>query len=468
MMTAQTRDLHIAPIRDASRRLVRELGFMKSTLAGTALPPSAVHALVEIGARGSLTSAELCGVLALEKSSVSRMVRKLVEDGELVEGSSDRDGRAKPLSLTAKGEATLAAIDRFAQDQVIAALVRLGPGARRSVLDGLAVYAGALEASRLGKAMPTPPGPTPPGPVSAGAASARDAPAAAVMPVERRTGSAQIGSAARPAIDEADMAALAGGPPVVQPCGRLSGKVCLVTGGGSGIGRAAALRFALEGAAAVVVAGRRIEEGEAVAAELRAAGSEGVFVPADVTLDADVARLVAVVIRQFGRLDVAFNNAGFQERRALLADQDDATYATVFDTNVRALCHCLRHEVAAMLAGGGGSIVNNTSVSGVRNPNAGLSLYAASKAAAITLTRSAAMEYAPRGIRINAVAPGRVVTDMMLASGIADMAQVAAGLPLRRMGRPEEVAAAVSWLVSDEASYVVGHVLCADGGFLAG
>ncbi len=189
--------------------------------------------------------------------------------------------------------------------------------------------------------------------------------------------------------------------------------------------------------------------------------------PTDVTIEADAANLVAVAVRHFGRLDAVFNNAGFQERRAALADQDDAIYAKVFDTNVRALLHCLRHQIPAMLANGGGAIVNNTSVSGVRNPNPGLSLYAASKAAAITLTRSAAMEYAPLGVRINAVAPGRVVTDMMLASGIADMRQVAAGLPLRRMGRPEEVAAAVSWLLSSEAGYIVGHVLCADGGFLA-
>jgi NAD(P)-dependent dehydrogenase (short-subunit alcohol dehydrogenase family) len=111
--------------------------------------------------------------------------------------------------------------------------------------------------------------------------------------------------------------------------------------------------------------------------------------------------------------------------------------------------------------------VINASVSGSRNPNPGLALYSASKAAVISLMRSAAMENAPRGIRINAVSPGRVVTDMMLGSGVADMATVAAGLPLRRMGQPEEVAEAVLFLASDESSYVVGHVLCADGGFLA-
>jgi NAD(P)-dependent dehydrogenase (short-subunit alcohol dehydrogenase family) len=260
---------------------------------------------------------------------------------------------------------------------------------------------------------------------------------------------------------------LAGPVPAPLPAGRLTGKVCLVTGGASGIGRAAAIRMAQEGAAAVVIAGRRRAAGETAAAALRAAGAEALFVAPDVTQDAEVERLVAVTLQRFGRLDAVFNNAGFQERRAPLADQTDAVYRQVFDTNVRALAHCLRHEIPALLAGGGGAVVNNTSVSGLRNPNPGLSLYAASKAAAIALTRSTAMEYAPLGVRINAVAPGRVVTEMMLASGIADMRRVAAGLPLRRMGHPEEVAAAVCWLLSEEAGYIVGHVLCADGGFLA-
>ena len=271
-------------------------------------------------------------------------------------------------------------------------------------------------------------------------------------------------------MDEAtiNVDALAGPASVPRSSDRLAGKVCLVTGGGSGIGRATALRMALESASAVVIAGRNPDKGEAVAEEVRAKGTECVFTAADVTREADVAEWVAATLRRFGRLDAVFNNAGFQEQRAPLAEQDDATYARVFDTNVRALFHGLRHQIPAMLAGRGGAIVNNASVSGVRNPNPGLSLYSASKAAAISLTRSAAMEYAPQGVRINAVAPGRVVTGMMMASGIADMTQVAAGLPLRRMGRPEEVAAAVCWLLSDEASYIVGHVLCADGGFLAG
>ena len=248
---------------------------------------------------------------------------------------------------------------------------------------------------------------------------------------------------------------------------RMKGKVCLVTGGGSGIGRATALRLASEGAEAIVVAGRRAAEIEATVSACRELGTEAIAVKTDITREEEVERLVGTAIERCGRLDVAFNNAGFQERRAPLEQQGMDVYDSVFDTNVRALFLCLRQQLPAMLAQGRGSIVVNASVSGVRNPNPGFSLYSASKAAAISLTRSAAMENAPRGIRINAIAPGRVVTDMMLRAGVGDIATVSAGLPLRRMGSPEEVAEAVVWLSSDASSYVVGHVLAADGGFLA-
>lgn len=246
---------------------------------------------------------------------------------------------------------------------------------------------------------------------------------------------------------------------------RMAGLVCLVTGGGSGIGRATALQMAAEGAAAVVIAGRRAAQGEAVARECREAGAEALFVQTDVTREEEVARLVEATVARFGRLDVAFNNAGHQERRAPLVEQTDAVFTAVFDGNVRSVFHCLRHQLPAMEARGG-RIVVNASVSGVRNPNPGFALYSASKAAVISLTRAAAMEWAPRGVRINAVAPGRVVTDMMMSAGVGDAATVGAGLPLRRMGKPEEVAEAVVWLASDESSYIVGHVLAADGGFL--
>jgi len=257
-------------------------------------------------------------------------------------------------------------------------------------------------------------------------------------------------------------------PDMLASAPDFAGRVALVTGGGSGIGLATAVALARAGVAAVVITGRRVDAASAAAEEVRGAGADCLVIQADIANPSEAERVLGSTVERFGRLDIAFNNAGFQERRTNLADQDDATFTTVFDTNVRAVFHCMRLEIRAMLAGGaGGVIINNASVSGTRNPNAGLSLYSASKAAVISLTRSAAMEYAARGIRINAVSPGRVVTDMMLRSGIADLSQVAAGLPLKRMGQPNEVANAVLWLASNASSFVVGHVLCVDGGFLA-
>ncbi|MDQ6436670.1 glucose 1-dehydrogenase [Mesorhizobium sp. LHD-90] len=249
----------------------------------------------------------------------------------------------------------------------------------------------------------------------------------------------------------------------------MAGKICLVTGGGTGIGRATALKMADEGAAAIVIAGRRSAEGEATAAACRATGAESLFLRTDVTVEEDVSRLVATTVERFGRIDVAFNNAGHQEKRRPIEEQTGAIFDAVFDANVRSVFLCLRHQIPAMLVRGQGSIVVNASVSGVRNPNPGFSIYSASKAAVISLMRSAAMECAPRGVRINAVAPGRVVTDMMIAAaaGVGGLEAVAAGLPLRRMGQPEELAEAVVWLASDQSAYVVGHVLVADGGFLS-
>ncbi len=244
------------------------------------------------------------------------------------------------------------------------------------------------------------------------------------------------------------------------------GKVALVTGGATGIGRAAALALARRGAS-VVIAGRRREEGDKAVAALAEAGSRGRFIATDVTDPGALDELHRTIVADHGRLDVAFDNAGYQEPWAPVAEQDSALYDRVFDTNVRSVYLCLQHQIRIMAGQGGGAIVVNASVSGLRNPNPGLALYSASKAAVISLTRSAAMEAAEKGVRINAVAPGRVVTDMMLASKIMDMRAVAAGLPVRRMGQPEEVAEAVVWLASGAASFVVGHVLCTDGGFMA-
>ncbi|QND54787.1 winged helix-turn-helix transcriptional regulator (plasmid) [Phyllobacterium sp. 628] len=147
-MPAFEDESHIAQIRDASRRLVRELGFLRPTLAETDLPPSAVHALVEIGARGSMTAAELCNVLILEKSTVSRMIGKLIKAGELIEGTSSQDARVKPLSLSLKGQATLQRVDDFARSQVIEALKRMGAETGRDLPRSLDSYARALEVSR--------------------------------------------------------------------------------------------------------------------------------------------------------------------------------------------------------------------------------------------------------------------------------------------------------------------------------
>jgi NAD(P)-dependent dehydrogenase (short-subunit alcohol dehydrogenase family) len=250
------------------------------------------------------------------------------------------------------------------------------------------------------------------------------------------------------------------------PTPSFAGKTVLLTGATSGIGHATALAFARCGARVAVV-GRHAERGRAAVAACEAEGGTACFIEADVTAAGALDDAVAATCDRFGRLDIAFNNAGMQERRLPLAEQSNAVFDAVFAANVRALFSAMKAEIAAMLPNGHGVIVNNASVSGLRNPNPGLALYAASKAAAVSLTRSAALEYAPHGIRINAVSPGRVETPMMLASGIADMSAVAAALPARRLGRPEEVAEAVLWLASDAASFVIGHNLCVDGGFLA-
>ncbi|MET0652190.1 MAG: glucose 1-dehydrogenase [Hyphomicrobiaceae bacterium] len=242
--------------------------------------------------------------------------------------------------------------------------------------------------------------------------------------------------------------------------------MAVVTGAGRGIGRATALALARRGAI-VVAANRRTDDGEKLVAEIAAGGGEAHFMATDVAQGDQIKRLMDGAMTRCGRIDIVFNNAGYQEPRTPLADTPEETFDRVFDTNTRSVWLGMKYALAHMVPQGGGAIVNCASVSGLRNPNPGLSLYSASKAAIVSLTRSAAMEYAEKGVRINAVAPGRVVTDMMLGSKIMDMSVVAAGLPLRRMGKPEEVAEAVVWLASDAASFVVGHVLCTDGGFMA-
>jgi NAD(P)-dependent dehydrogenase (short-subunit alcohol dehydrogenase family) len=244
-----------------------------------------------------------------------------------------------------------------------------------------------------------------------------------------------------------------------------SGKIAIVTGAGSGIGRAAAIAFARRGAH-VVAANRRSEDGESVLHEIRNRGGTADFVQTDVTKGDEIRALIDDTARRFSRIDILFNNAGYQEPRSKIADTPEDTFDRVFETNTRSIWLAMKYALPHMIARRHGVIVNCASASGLRNPNAGLSLYSASKAAVISLTKSAALEYGPH-IRINAVSPGRVETPMMLNSKIADMNAVAAGLPLKRLGKPEEVANAVLWLASAEASFITGHILGVDGGFSA-
>ncbi|KAB2936952.1 SDR family NAD(P)-dependent oxidoreductase, partial [Hyphomicrobium sp.] len=224
-----------------------------------------------------------------------------------------------------------------------------------------------------------------------------------------------------------------------------------------------ALAFARRGAI-VVAANRRAADGDSLVADIEAQGGRAHFIATDVTHPTEIKRLMDDTAARFGRLDILFNNAGYQEPRTPIVDTPEEAFDIVFDTNTRATFLGMKYALPHMLAQGRGVIVNCASASGLRNANPGLALYSASKAAVVSLTKSAALEYGPT-IRVNAVSPGRVETPMMLASRIADMSVVAQGLPLKRLGRPEEVANAAVWLASDAASFVTGHILQVDGGF---
>lgn len=250
----------------------------------------------------------------------------------------------------------------------------------------------------------------------------------------------------------------------------LNGKVAIVTGGTAGIGRAAALLFARSGAR-VVVSGRRQPEGEEVVAEIARAGGTARFIRCDVTREQDVAGLVEGALKEFGRLDVAFNNAGIEQSPLVpLTETSTEQYRTVMDVNVLGVWLAMKYEIPAMLRNGGGSIVNTTSVAGhIGMP--GASTYIAAKHAVEGLTKSVALEFADKGIRINAVAPAAIATEMFdrFAGGeSSEMGKHLAALhPVGRVGRAEEVAAAALYLASDAASFTTGISLPVDGGWLA-
>ena len=244
-------------------------------------------------------------------------------------------------------------------------------------------------------------------------------------------------------------------------------KVALVTGGTSGIGRATALAFAKAGAK-VVIAGRRETEGAIVVAEIQAAGGEALFIRADVAVESEVRQLVERTVAAYGRLDVAFNNAGI-EWAGPLGNASEADYRRIFDTNVWGVITSLKYEIPAMLASGGGTIVNTSSVAG-HIGMAGVSLYVASKHAVEGVTKSVALEFARQGIRVNAVAPAAIETDMVdrFVGKEGDQRNYLASLhPVGRMGTVREIADAVLFLCSDAASFITGESVKVDGGFTA-
>jgi NAD(P)-dependent dehydrogenase (short-subunit alcohol dehydrogenase family) len=243
--------------------------------------------------------------------------------------------------------------------------------------------------------------------------------------------------------------------------------VVLITGALTGIGRTTALAFAHEGAS-IVVSGRHDEAGQALATELRAAGGEAEFVRADVRHEDEVRTLVDRTVARFGRLDAAVNNAGTEGYPGPVTEQTAESYAATFDTNVLGTLLSMKHELRVMLAQGHGSIVNLSSVVGQIGV-AGASVYTASKHAVEGLTKSAALEAAASGVRVNAVAPGPIETGMLdRFTGNADRkAGLIAGVPLKRAGTPEEIAQAVVFLASDKASFVTGEIFGVNGGRLA-
>jgi NAD(P)-dependent dehydrogenase (short-subunit alcohol dehydrogenase family) len=249
----------------------------------------------------------------------------------------------------------------------------------------------------------------------------------------------------------------------------LEGKVGLVTGGTSGIGRDTAVLFAKEGVK-VVVAGRRELEGKETIELVRAAGGDGLFVKADVSIASEIEGLIQKSVEKFGSLDVAFNNAGIEGVWLPIIRQSEEDWDRTIDINLKGVWLCLKYEIRQMLKqGGGGAIVNMASITGLVG-SAGAAAYTASKHGVIGLTKAAALENARSGIRINAVCPGAIETPMAnrIFGAPAIHKYVLSCHPIGRFGRPMEIAEAVVWMCSDRASFMTGQSLVLDGGFLAG
>jgi NAD(P)-dependent dehydrogenase (short-subunit alcohol dehydrogenase family) len=248
---------------------------------------------------------------------------------------------------------------------------------------------------------------------------------------------------------------------------KMKKRVILITGALTGIGRAAAVAFAKKGAN-VVVAGRRDDVGKELVEELRAFDAEAEFINADVRNEDDVRDLVDKTVARFGRLDVAVNNAGTEGQVGPITDQTADSYAATFDTNVLGVILSMKHQVRAMQAQGTGSIINISSTYGHQGA-AGASVYVGSKHAVEGITKSVALEIATSGIRVNCVAPGPTDTGMLtrFTGTPENKAALVANVPMERMGRSEELADAIVFIASDDASYITGHILNVDGGLTA-
>jgi NAD(P)-dependent dehydrogenase (short-subunit alcohol dehydrogenase family) len=249
--------------------------------------------------------------------------------------------------------------------------------------------------------------------------------------------------------------------------GTLTDRVAVITGASRGIGAATARAFAQAGAS-VALAARDKDRLDTLATEITAAGGTALSVPTDISDPGDVERMLTRTLDAFGRLDIAFNNAaGGGHPPTPLTEVALADFDSALTINLRGTFLCLKHQIAAMLQSGGGAIVNMTSTAGLEAVG-GLAAYVSTKHAIVGLTKVAALEYAARGIRINAVAPGPILTEQLERAGAAAQQAAAQAMPMKRVGRPEEVAATVTWLCSDSASFITGATVPIDGGKLAG
>lgn len=250
--------------------------------------------------------------------------------------------------------------------------------------------------------------------------------------------------------------------------GKVQGKIALVTGGGSGIGRATAIALAREGAK-VMIADYVPEGGDRTVKMIKEQGGEASFVHADVAITKQVEAMVNKTVETYGRLDLAFNNAGIEGRMADTVASTEENFDRIIAINLKGVWLCMKYEIPQMLKQGGGAIVNTSSGAGLVGVE-GLSAYNASKHGVVGLTRTAALEFAQKNIRVNCVCPGLINTPMvarMIDSGGMNEQDFIAGEPVGRMGKPEEIGEGVVWLLSDAASFVTGHPLSIDGGWVA-